>query len=78
MPEPIRDGSGLRLGEVLKLRVSGLDMDRGLSRVEAGKGQKDRYTVLLKRLSGMDGPPLDCSARLSRYNGSRERTISSK
>lgn len=43
-------GGGLRLGEVLKLRVSDLDMARGLIRVEAGKGQKDRYTVLPKRL----------------------------
>jgi site-specific recombinase XerD len=44
-------GGGLRLGEVLKLRVSDLDPERGLIRIEAGKGQKDRYTVLSRRLA---------------------------
>lgn len=43
-------GGGLRMGEALKLRVSDLDLDRGLIRVEAGKGRKDRYTVLSPRL----------------------------
>jgi integrase/recombinase XerD len=39
-------GGGLRVSEVVHLRWSDLDRDRGLIRIEAGKGKKDRYTVL--------------------------------
>ncbi len=39
-------GGGLRLSEILHLRWGDLDRDRGLIRVEQGKGRKDRYTVL--------------------------------
>jgi site-specific recombinase XerD len=41
-------GGGLRLSEVVHLRWSDLDRDRGLIRVEQGKGNKDRYTVLAR------------------------------
>ena len=39
-------GSGLRLMECLRLRVNALDLDRCSVRVHAGKGGKDRITVL--------------------------------
>jgi len=39
-------GGGLRVSEVVHLRWGDLDRDRGLIRVEHGKGNKDRYTVL--------------------------------
>lgn len=39
-------GGGLRVSEVVHLRWSDLDRDRGLIRIEQGKGNKDRYTVL--------------------------------
>jgi site-specific recombinase XerD len=39
-------GGGLRVSEVVHLRWGDLDRDRGLIRVEQGKGNKDRYTVL--------------------------------
>src|SRR5688572_9203665 len=39
-------GSGLRLQECLELRVKDLDFERGLLTVRAGKGDKDRQTVL--------------------------------
>jgi integron integrase len=39
-------GSGLRLSEALALRVKDLEMTRGELIVRAGKGQKDRITVL--------------------------------
>lgn len=39
-------GGGLRLSEVVHLRWSDLDRERGLIRIEQGKGRKDRYTVL--------------------------------
>ncbi len=38
--------SGLRVGEVVRLKVNDLDQDRMLLRVEQGKGRKDRYTLL--------------------------------
>jgi integron integrase len=45
-------GSGLRLMELLRLRVHHLDLERGQLRVLAGKGDKDRVTVLPGRLVG--------------------------
>lgn len=47
-------GSGLRLMELLRLRVHHLDMDRSQLRIIGGKGDKDRVTVLPERLV----PPL--------------------
>lgn len=41
--------SGLRVGEVTRLRPEDLDRDRELLRVRAGKGKKDRYTLLSRR-----------------------------
>jgi integrase/recombinase XerD len=38
--------AGLRLSEVLHLRVDDIDSSRMAIRVEQGKGRKDRYTVL--------------------------------
>ncbi len=45
-------GAGLRVSEVVRLQVSDIDSDsdRMTIRVEQGKGQKDRYTVLSERL----------------------------
>lgn len=39
-------GSGLRLMELLRLRVHHLDLERGQLKVFGGKGDKDRLTVL--------------------------------
>ena len=38
--------AGLRVGEVVRLRVSDIDSERRQIRVQGGKGQKDRYTLL--------------------------------
>jgi integrase/recombinase XerD len=43
-------GGGLRVSEVVRLRVSDIDAQRGMIRVEQGKGRKDRYTLLGSRL----------------------------
>ena len=38
--------AGLRVSEVVRLRLEDLDRDRGLVRIRAGKGRKDRLTLL--------------------------------
>ncbi len=47
-------GAGLRVSEVVALKVGDIDSSRMLLRVEQGKGQKDRYAllppILLERL----------------------------
>ncbi len=43
-------GGGLRLMELLRLRVHHLDLDRGRVQVFGGKGDKDRVTLLADRL----------------------------
>ena len=45
-------GSGLRLMEALRLRVKDVDFDYGQITVRAGKGAKDRRTVLPRPLAG--------------------------
>ena len=39
-------GSGLRIGEVLKLRIEDIDSKRMRMRILGGKGKKDRYTII--------------------------------
>jgi integrase/recombinase XerD len=43
-------GGGLRVSEVIRLQVTDIDSQRGLIHVSRGKGDKERYTVLSKRL----------------------------
>lgn len=43
-------GSGLRLGEVCRLKLSDIDSKRMLVRIEHGKGRKDRYSLLPQAL----------------------------
>jgi site-specific recombinase XerD len=42
-------GSGLRVSEVVRVRIGDVDRGRMMLKVEQGKGHKDRYTVLSKR-----------------------------
>jgi site-specific recombinase XerD len=42
--------TGVRVSEAVRLRVTDIDSDRMMVRVEQGKGAKDRYTVLSERL----------------------------
>jgi site-specific recombinase XerD len=42
--------AGLRVSERVSLKVTDLDSERMMMRVEQGKGQKDRYTILSSRL----------------------------
>ncbi|MHB8278119.1 MAG: tyrosine-type recombinase/integrase [Candidatus Humimicrobiaceae bacterium] len=41
---------GLRINEVLKLKVKDIDSSRMMIRIEQGKGDKDRYIILSYRL----------------------------
>lgn len=43
-------GSGLRVSEVVRLKVTDIDSQRMTIRVDQGKGRKDRRTILGKRL----------------------------
>jgi integron integrase len=43
-------GAGLRLSEVMRLRVKDVDLERGTVTVRQGKGDKDRMSVLPKSL----------------------------
>ena len=45
-------GAGLRLSELVRLRVQDVDVGRGKLTVRLGKGDKDRVTVLPKSLRG--------------------------
>jgi len=42
--------TGVRVSELVRLKVSDIDSERMMVRVEQGKGKKDRYTILSKRL----------------------------
>lgn len=60
-------GSGLRLMELLRLRVHHVDLERGQLQVHSGKGDKDRITVLPDALRG----PL--AAHIERLRGLHEQ-----
>ena len=53
-------GGGLRLMELLRLRVKDLDLARRQIAVRAAKGDKDRATVLPERVAGK--PARACGA----------------
>jgi site-specific recombinase XerD len=44
--------AGLRVSELVRLKLTDIDSSRMLIRVENGKGEKDRYTMLSQRLLG--------------------------
>lgn len=45
-------GCGLRVSEVISLRVGDIDSSRMMVRIEQAKGAKDRYSILSPRLLG--------------------------
>ncbi|MFA5134103.1 MAG: site-specific tyrosine recombinase/integron integrase [Patescibacteria group bacterium] len=43
--------AGLRVSELIKIKMCDIDLDRKMLRVYQGKGRKDRYTLLAEKLS---------------------------
>ena len=52
LPVRLLYGAGLRLGECLALRLKDLDLDLGRIHIRAGKGRRDRITLLPSSLVG--------------------------
>jgi len=46
-------GGGLRVSEAVSVRISDIDSQRMVLRVDQGKGRKDRYVMLSERLLGL-------------------------
>lgn len=46
-------GAGLRIGEAIRIRLSDIDRERKVIRVQQGKRKKDRYTMLSPALLDM-------------------------
>lgn len=63
-------GAGLRVSEVIALRVGDIDSKRMLIRVQQGKGKKDRYAMLSARLLNL----LRCWWRSRHPAGQRAHT----
>ncbi|MEX2605466.1 MAG: site-specific tyrosine recombinase/integron integrase [Gracilimonas sp.] len=45
--------AGLRIGELLDLKIKDIDSDRMQIRIHQGKGQKDRYSILSEKVLGL-------------------------
>lgn len=50
LPARLQYGAGLRLSELVRLRIKDVDLGRGTVTVRGGKGDKDRVTVLPQSL----------------------------
>ncbi len=44
---------GLRIGETLNIKVNDLDLERGFTHIKSGKGRKDRYVPIPKRMCAL-------------------------
>jgi integron integrase len=60
LPVSLMYGSGLRVSECLHLRVGDLDFSRHTIRIHAGKGGKDRITLMPEKLKDMLAAHLEC------------------
>ena len=57
-------GAGLRLSELVRLRIKDVDLDRGMLTVRMGKGDKDRVTVIPKALRAALGAQIEYTRSL--------------
>lgn len=73
LPAQLQYGSGLRLAELVRLRVKDLDLDRGLLTVRGGKGDRDRVTMIPSSLQEALTKQLERSRKL--WEEDRENEI---
>jgi len=66
-------GAGLRLSELVRLRIKDVDLERGTIAVRCGKGDKDRVTVLPKSLKKAIAEQIEHSREV--WKGDRERGL---
>ena len=65
--------TGMRLGEIARLRISDIDSKNMRIKVVQGKGAKDRYTILSEQvLQELRAYYLICKPRQYLFNGSRQ------
>jgi site-specific recombinase XerD len=65
--------AGLRVSELVNLKLTDIDSERVMIRVEQGKGRKDRYTLLSQKLLLEKNGPLSQSEARHIYNQAKKR-----
>lgn len=66
-------GAGLRLSELVRMRIQDVDIERGTLTVRMGKGDKDRVTVLPKSLKKEIAKQIERAREV--WKGDRERGL---
>jgi integron integrase len=64
----IQYGAGLRLSELVRLRIKDVDLERGTLTVRQGKGDKDRMTVLPQSLLKEVAKQIETARELWQYD----------
>ncbi len=64
LPARLQYGSGLRVAELVTLRIKDLDLERGLLTIRAGKGDRDRVTMIPDSLKNVLAKQVERSQRL--------------
>ncbi len=57
-------GCGLRISELVKIKVKDIDIERKVLKISQGKGKKDRYTILPNKIIDV----LENQMKLKNYN----------
>ena len=70
LPARLQYGAGLRLSELMRLRIKDVDVERGTLTVRQGKGDKDRVTVLPKSLREEVAKQIELARKV--WQGDRE------
>ncbi|GHC03759.1 class 1 integron integrase IntI1 [Cerasicoccus arenae] len=65
-------GAGLRVAELISLRIKDIDLSRGQIHIHAGKGNKDRVTLLPKSLQEPIARQIESSRELFDYDRRQE------
>ncbi|NJM38900.1 MAG: integron integrase [Akkermansiaceae bacterium] len=65
----IQYGAGLRLSELIRLRIKDIDLERGTVTVRQGKGGKDRMSVLPRSIVGLVAEQIEYARNLWEMDG---------